>query len=124
MALNQNHTCEELDGVKCSIIEKNCPAQRSAFLKELLEHNKFTVVVAASPALKAAPKPVVEGEAPVAEAPAPPSTFTVGVTDLSFNTVNAIYNRELVTKEGVIVTPAFWKQLQSVSDPESWYWKK
>ena len=123
MALNQNHICEELEGVKCSVIEKNCTPERAAFLKELLEHNKFTAVVVKSAASKAAPKPLAEGEtSPPAEVT--PELFTVGVTDLSFNTINAIFNRELITKEGNIVTPQFWKQKESVSHQNHWYWKK
>ncbi len=58
------------------------------------------------------------------EAPAPPQTFTIGVTDLSFNTMNAIYNRELRTAEGAIVTPEYWKQISKESVVDSWYWKK
>lgn len=55
MAINQNHIAEELNGIKCSIVEKNVPAERAAFLKELLEFNGYTVVIADSPAPKAAP---------------------------------------------------------------------
>ncbi len=123
MALNPNHIFEEFGEVKCSVIEKNCSQERVDFLKKLLELNGFTVVVALSPPPKAAPKPK-EGEAPPAEAPAPPQTFTIGVTDLSFNTMNAIYNRELSTAEGAIVTPEYWKQISKESVVDSWYWKK
>lgn len=52
MAINKNHEFEELDGVKCGIVEKNVPADRVQFLKELLEFNKFTVMVVPSPAQK------------------------------------------------------------------------
>ena len=36
MALNKNHEFEELDGIKCGIIEKMVKPERVAFLKELL----------------------------------------------------------------------------------------
>ena len=49
MAINKNHEFEELDGVKCAIVEKNATAERVAFLKQLLEFNKYTVVVVPSP---------------------------------------------------------------------------
>ena len=45
MAINKNHEFEELDGVKCGIVEKNVQPERVQFLKKLLEYNKFTVVV-------------------------------------------------------------------------------
>jgi len=123
MAINTNHIFEELAGVKCSIIEKNCSAQRTAFLKELLERNNFVVVVIKSPPPKAPVKPVAESESAGLKQE-DPETFTIGVTDVTFNTVNAIYNRQLKTKDGAIVTPAYWKQSAPVSHEESWYWKK
>ena len=78
MALNPNHTFEDLEDIKCSIVEKNCTPERVDFLKKLLEHNKFEVVVAKSPPPKAAkpapaPKPAAppaDGAEPSAAAPA------------------------------------------------------
>ena len=35
MAINQNHLSEELNGVKCAIVEKNVTAERANFLKQL-----------------------------------------------------------------------------------------
>jgi hypothetical protein len=126
MAINKNHEFEDLDNIKCSIVEKNVSADRVEFLKELLTFNKYEVVVVASPAPKAAAAPVAassaEGEtapapAPVTTpAPAPPSTFTVGVTDLRFNPTNAVFGRSLHTPDGHIVTLAYWQQKESVSD--------
>ena len=119
MAINKNHEFEELEGVKCAIVEKNASPERVAFLKNLLEQNRYTVVVVASPPPKAAPAPKpVEGEAapdPV-EAPPPPSTFTVGVTDVTFNPTNAIFGRLLKTKNGKVVTLAYWKQEEESND--------
>ncbi len=57
MALNKNHEFEELDGVKCGIVEKNVKPERVAFLKNLLEYNGYTVVAVPSPAPKAMPAP-------------------------------------------------------------------
>ena len=54
MAINKNHEFEELDGVKCGIVEKNVVRERVQFLKDLLEQNGFTVVVVPSPPLKVA----------------------------------------------------------------------
>jgi hypothetical protein len=126
MAINKNHEFEDLDSIKCAIVEKNANPERVAFLKQLLESNKYQVVVVGSPAPKAAPAAPVaapaEGDAtpapapPVPEAPPAPTTFTVGVTDLTFNATNAIFGRQLKTDNGTIVTLAYWQEKESVSN--------
>ena len=130
MAINKNHEFEELDGVKCGIVEKNISPSRVEFLKKLLEYNKFVVVVVPSPPPKVAAAPVVkvaEGEeAPAIAAPAPlitPETCTVGVTDYTFNTINAIYGRLLNTPDGHVVTMAYWQQKENVSHDEIPYYE-
>ena len=133
MAINKNHEFEELGGVKCAIVEKNASKERVSFLKDLLEHNAFEVVVVPSPPPKAAPppKPVVpvEGEAqpptqPVPVVPPPPETFTIGVTNLAFNPTNAIFGRLLTTKNGHIVTQAYWYQKDAVSHDDIPYYEQ
>ncbi|CAN5667635.1 hypothetical protein BH11BAC1_BH11BAC1_30050 [soil metagenome] len=131
MALNPNHAFEELDGIKCSIVEKNCSPERADFLKKLLEFNKFTVVIANSPPPKAAPaKPapvLAEGEVappPPPTPPAPPTTFTVGVTDISFNPISAIYNKELISPSKQFVDVKYWKQEAETPSTQKWYWEK
>ncbi len=137
MAINQNHLFEDLNGVKCAIVEKNVAAERVDFLRRILEYNRFTVVVVASPPPKAAAAaPVAPGAAagsapaapaaapapaPVPAPPAAPATFTVGVTDVMFNPVNAIFGRLLKTPEGHIVTLAYWQQKENQSDDEKPY---
>ncbi|MEO8149206.1 MAG: hypothetical protein ABI723_16285 [Bacteroidia bacterium] len=126
MALNPTHSFEDLGDVKCGIVEKNCSDERVAFLKQLLEFNKYTVVVVPSPPPKAAAKPAatVEGEAtPAIEAPVAPATFTVGVTDVSFSPINAVFNRELKIPSGQIVTKDYWFQRETSIKTEEWYWK-
>ncbi len=127
MAINKNHEFDELDGVKCGIVEKNVLPERVAFLKKLLEYNKFTVVVVPSPPPKAPPAPrPVEGEENVATpepAPIAPLTFTVGVTDYTFNTINAIYGRLLKTPDGRVVTMAYWQQQEAESHDEIPYYE-
>jgi hypothetical protein len=129
MALNKNHEFEELNGVKCGIVEKNVKPERLAFLKELLEYNGYTVIAVPSPAPKAAPapKPVqpAEGAAPPPSEPQPPApeTFTVGVTDYTFNWVNAIFGRMLRTQDGHVVTLAYWQQKENVSHDEIPYYE-
>ena len=130
MAINKNHEFEDLGTSKCAIVEKNASPERVQFLKNLLEFNKYEVVVVDSPAPKAAPAaPVaaaVEGEAPApvpAEPAAPiappaPTTFTIGVTDLCFNATNAIFGRQLKTTDGHIVSLAYWQEKEFVSNDE------
>lgn len=127
MAINKNHEFDELNGVKCGIVEKNVPSERVAFLKKILEYNNFTVVAVPSPLPKAAPvaKPV-EGEENVAATeptPITPETFTVGVTDYTFNTINAIFGRLLKTPDGHIVTLAYWEQKENISHDEIPYYE-
>jgi hypothetical protein len=129
MAINKNHEFEELDGVKCGIVEKNVSPERVEFLKKILEYNKFTVVVVPSPPAKVAAAPVakpVEGEAPLPPpepAPGVPQTFTVGVTDYTFNTINAIFGRLLKTPDGHVVTLAYWQQHETVSQDDIPYYE-
>jgi hypothetical protein len=128
MAINKNHEFEDLGTSKCAIVEKNASPERVQFLKNLLEFNKYEVVVVDSPAPKAAPAaPVaapVEGEAPASTAPAAPiappapTTFTIGVTDLTFNATNAIFGRQLKTAGRHIVSLAYWQEKESVSNDE------
>ncbi len=122
MALNKNHEYEDLDGVRCGIVEKNVKPERLSFLKNLLKANGYTVIAMPSPPAKAAtPKPA-EGEDAVEIAPAI-DTFTVGVTDYTFNSINAIFGRLLKTKDGHIVTLAYWQQKEAVSDDEVPYYE-
>ena len=115
MAINKNHEFEELNGVKCAIVERNIPRERVDFLQPLLQLNRYEVMVAAAPPPKpAAPPPAAtatEGIPQVIPEPeAAPELFTLGVTDVSFNPVNAIFGRLLKTKEGHTVTLAYWQQ--------------
>ena len=125
MAINQNHLFEELNGVKCAVVEKNVTKERTQFLTSILEFNHFTVIVIPSPPPKPVPpKPAAPSPAPGDTAPAPvappqppavpvpllPETYTIGVTDVSFNAINAIFGRSLNNPGGRIVTLAYWQQ--------------
>jgi len=157
MAINKNHEFEELDGVKCAIVEKNASKERVEFLKQLLQFNKYTVVVVPSPPpkLAAVPKPAVATETSAELAPLPiaigtesppqppasvdisakvltsaettadkPETFTIGVTDVTFNPTNAIFGRMLKTPDGHFVTLAYWEQKETTSDDETPYYEQ
>ena len=138
MAINKNHEFEDLDGVKCSIVEKNATKSRVQFLQNLLEYNGYKVIVVPSP-----PPKVATATKPVASAPAEnvqvspissqgalpemPSllaeTFTVGVTDVMFNPTNAVFGRLLRTPDGHVVTLAYWEQKESVAQDEIPYFE-
>lgn len=104
MALNKGkHIVEEIDGVRCSLVEKGASAERTDFLKKLLEHNNYTVKIAS------------EGET---------GTFKIGVTDLLFNPVVDVYKRSLKSLTGKKVTPAYWLQeSDQETELEVNYWK-
>lgn len=92
MAINKNHEFEDLDGVKCAIVERKASAERLAFLKPLLQHNKYTVIAVPTE-----------------------DSFTIGVTDVSFNPVNAIFGRLLRTQDGKVVTLCYWQKQEDNS---------
>ncbi len=126
MAINKNHLFEELDGVKCGIVEKDASSSRVAFLKKLLEYNGFAVVVVSSPPPKVAPAPVVKAADGTTIPPPPPpapETFIIGVTDYTFNPINAIFGRLLKTPDGHVVTLAYWEQKENVSHDEVPYYE-
>ena len=120
MAINQNHLFDDLDGVKCAIVEKNCNPERAEFLRKLLTSNHYTVVVVKSPPPKAAAPATPDAPPP----PAPPETFTVGVTDVTFNATNAIFGRLLHAPGGHIVTLKYWQQKENVAHDEIPYFEK
>ncbi|MBW8326244.1 MAG: hypothetical protein K0M50_15870 [Prolixibacteraceae bacterium] len=103
MPLNKGkHIVEEIDGVRCSLVEKGVSPERTEFLKKLLELNGYAVKV------------VQEGE---------PETFKIGVTDLLFNPVVDVYKRSLKSFSGKKVTPAYWLQeSDNETEAEVNYW--
>ena len=126
MAINKNHEFEELSGVKCAIVEKNVSLERANFLKAVLEFNKFTVVVVASPPAKIIPAAANAATETLTEpsAAAPPLTFTIGVTDVTFNPINAVFGRLLKTPDGHIVTLAYWQQKENTPSDDIPYFEK
>ena len=100
------HVVAEIDGVRCTIIETGVVPGRAAFLKHLLEGNKLTVTMM---------KDNKDGQ---------PESFTLGVTDLNFNPVIAVYERNIRTDDGRIVSPAYWNQDTTIIDQRYWIVKK
>ena len=80
-------------------------------------------MVVPSPPTKVVPAAAIkEGESPAAPPPVP-ETFTVGVTDYTFNSTNAIFGRTLRTRDGHVVTLAYWQQKESESNDEVPYYE-
>jgi hypothetical protein len=105
MAINNaRHIVAEIDGIRCTIIESGATLDRVAFLNDLLRFNNLDV------------KEMQE----VSETPGDEPKYTIGVTDLIFNPVFAIYERQLKTREGSFVTPGYWKQECIECDPRYW----
>jgi hypothetical protein len=108
MAINNaKHIVNEIDGIRCTIVEKGISLERAAFLKDLLEFNNLEVME-----MQEASE---EGGEPL---------YTIGVTDLMFNPVFAIYERLLKTREGTAVTPGYWRQECIECDPRYWIRRK
>ena len=109
MALNNaKHIVAEIDGIRCTVVETGASLERSAFLRDLLETNGLEV----KELLEASG---VEGAEP---------SYTTGVTDLMFNPVFAVYERQLRTRDGQIITPAYWLQESDDLDPRYWIRRK
>jgi hypothetical protein len=109
MAINNaKHIIGEIDGVRCTIIETGASSERTAFLTDLLSYNNLEVKILQEQLKDPAEEP----------------TFTIGVADVVFNHVFAIYERALKTPDGEFVTPAYWRQECTDCDPRYWLRKK
>jgi len=106
MKLPGKHQFGDIGDKRGTIVEKGVSAERMEFLKSLLEHNGFEVLVAEDRRKKE--------EDPV--------TYTIGVTDLIFNPTIWIYGRKLKTPDGRIVTQDYWFQKNTETNPQ--YWKE
>lgn len=106
MGINKGkHIIQEIEGTRCTVVDSGISEERMNFLKKLLSHNKFDV--------KIANEKKAEGAA---------DTYVIGVTDILFNPVIAIYERTLHTLNGTHVSPDFWNQKSN--DSNSYYWSK
>jgi hypothetical protein len=109
MAINNaKHIIGEIDGIRCTIVETGATLERVAFLSDLLSFNDLQV------------KELQEA----ADQTGAETKYTIGVTDLLFNPVFAIYERQLKTREGDAVTPGYWKEECTECDPRYWMRRK
>jgi hypothetical protein len=105
MSLEGKHMFGSIDETRVTFVEKKVTAERVDFLKKLLEHNGFEVIIQEE-------KRTSEEE---------PQLYTIGVTDMVFNPTIWVYQRRLKTFEGHKVTPDYWNQRSETTPPQ--YWK-
>jgi hypothetical protein len=109
MALTRGkHIVEEINSIRCTVVEKGASKERVAFLKDLLTFNKFEVQV--------------EEEKKLEETA--PTTFVIGVTDIVFNPMISIYQQALITNTGEKVCPAYWNQYTTENNSRYWEFVK
>ncbi|MBP7507978.1 MAG: hypothetical protein KA807_09160 [Prolixibacteraceae bacterium] len=107
MPLKAKHTVEDINGVRCTIIEKGIQNERMQFLKGLLEFNKLETVVA---------EEKNENNDQIC--------YAIGVTDIVFNPTIAVYEMNLKTPDGKRVSPAYWEQFTSEIIDEYWTYEQ
>ena len=105
MALEGKHTFGSIGETRVSFVEKKINEERKDFLKKLLEHNGFEVIIEEE-------KRKTEEE---------PQLYTVAVTDMVFNPTTYVFERRLKTFDGHKVTQDYWNQTSENTNPM--YWK-
>jgi len=108
--LSGKHIEKEIDGVLYRIVEAGITDQeRIKFLTSILEQNGYSV--------KSGEEKRRKEEDPV--------TFMIGVTDMTFNPVLAVYGRRLFTKDDHRITPNYWNQKEGAEkDYNPNYWEQ
>ena len=104
-SLDGKHSFGSIGETRVTFVEKGVDESRRDFLKKLLEHNGFEVVL--------------EEEKKKAEED--PQLYTVAVTDMVFNPTIWIFQRLLKTPDGHKVTQDYWFQRTTETNPQ--YWK-
>jgi hypothetical protein len=104
-SLDGKHSFGSIGETRVTFVEKGVKESRSNFLKKLLEHNGFEVILDEE-------KKKNEDD---------PQLFTVAVTDMVFNPTIWIFERKLKTQDGHRVTQDYWFQRTNETKPQ--YWK-
>jgi hypothetical protein len=105
MGLQGKHAFGSIDETRVTFVEKKIDENRKDFLKKLLEHNGFEVIIQEE-------KRKSEEE---------PQLYTVAVTDMVFNPTVWVFQRKLKTFDGHKVTQDYWNQTSEDTNPH--YWK-
>lgn len=104
MSLSGSHMFGSIDEIRVTFVEKGIAENRKDFLKALLEHNGFEVLVQED-------KKKTDED---------PQLYTVAVTDMVFNPTIWVYQRKLKTFDGHKVTPGYWEQRTENTKPQYW----
>ncbi len=105
MALVGKHMFGSIEDTRVTFVEKKIEKNRANFLKKLLEHNGFEVLIQED-------KRKTEED---------PQLYTIAVTDMVFNPTIWVYERKLRTFDDHKVTADYWNQLTEDTAPQ--YWK-
>ncbi len=105
MALEGKHSFGSIGETRVTFVEKGVYEDRKEFLKKLLEHNGYEVLI--------------DDEKKKTEED--PQLYTVAVTDMIFNPTVSIFERKLKTLENRKVTQDYW--FQRTTDTKPQYWK-
>ena len=104
MSLTGSHKFGSIGETRVTFVEKGVDDNRRDFLKKLLEHNGFEVII--------------DEEKQKSEED--PQLFTVAVTDMVFNPTIWVYQRKLKTFDGKKVNQDYWEQRSEDSKPQYW----
>ncbi len=105
MALTGKHMFGSIEDTRVTFVEKKIEEGRKDFLKKLLEHNGFEVII--------------QEEKRSSEED--PQLYTVAVTDMVFNPTIWVFQRKLKTFDGHRVNQDYWNQISEETAPQ--YWK-
>lgn len=93
-----------IEETRVTFVEKGVSENRKEFLKKLLEHNGFEVIV----------------EEDKRKTEEDPQLYTVAVTDMVFNPTIWVYHRKLKTFDGRKVNQDYWEQRSDDTNPHYW----
>jgi hypothetical protein len=104
MPLSGSHMFGSIGETRVTFVEKGVSENRKEFLKKLLEHNGFEVLIEED-------KKKTEED---------PQLYTVAVTDMVFNPTIWVYERKLKTFDGKKVNQDYWEQRSEDTNPHYW----
>jgi hypothetical protein len=100
--LSGKHQFGSIEETRVTFVEKGITQERVDFLKKLLEHNGFEVIIQED-------KRKNEED---------PQLYTIAVTDMVFNPTIWIFQRRLKTLDGRKVTHDYWDQKTDETKPQ------